>query len=459
MSISILIKNGILVSAGSTSKSDILIDEGSIIRIDDCINEGHGQKVIDAKGKYILPGGIDPHVHFHLPVAAGYSSDGFLSGSRAALCGGTTSVIDFVTPLRGESLLAAFEKRKKEADGCLVNYSFHVSPVEWHDSIEEEIRECIKMGVTSFKIYMAYKETIGLSDNDIFNVMKVVGVAGGIVTIHCETGDEIEVLRNKFFNEGHIEPLYHYLSRPAETESKAVARAIEMADKAACPLYIVHVSAEESLSHIRAAHKRGQVVFAETCPQYLLLDDSKYYGSFYQSAPYVMSPPLRTKKDNESLWEAVADGTISVIGTDHCPFTMSQKKAGINDFRKIPGGAGGVEFRSALLYTFGVVAGRLTLERMMELISSGPAKIFGLYPRKGVIMEGADADLVIWNPLPRQKISAKSQHQNCDINIYDDLEVNGRAEYVIINGNVVLESGKMPNHDLSGKYLLRNPVR
>jgi dihydropyrimidinase len=311
------------------------------------------------------------------------------------------------------------------------------------------------MGVTSFKVYMAYKNSIGLSDDELAKVMESVGRAGGMVTIHCEDGDSIEKLQDRYFSEGHISPYYHALSRPSGLEARAVAKAVAIAGKAQCPLYIVHVSSGESLKHIREAHLRGQRVYAETCPQYLLLDDSKYNGKFEQAAPFVISPPLRTADDSNALWDAIADGTISSVGTDHCPFMMEQKRAGISDFRKIPGGAGGVEHRLALLYTYGVLTGRISLNRMVKLFATGPARIFGLSPGKGEILPGSDADLVIWNPNTESIISARSHHQNCDTNIYEGLPVKGNADYVIAGGRIIIDEGVMTGMKISGKYLFR----
>ncbi len=452
----ILIKNGTVVTSDAISASDILIHDGIISMVGAGISEKEADRVLDAGGMYVFPGGIDPHVHMHLPVAGGYSSDDFLSGSRAALFGGTTSIIDFVTPARGESLPRALEKRKVEAEESLVDYSFHVSPVEWRLTTGDEISECIRMGVTSFKVYMAYTNTIGLSDDDLFRVMECVGKAGGMVTVHAEPGDVIENLRDRYFSEGHISPRYHALSRPATFEAKAVEKAVAMADKTNCPLYIVHVSSEESLKYISDAQSQGRRVYAETCPQYLLLDNSKYNGEFDQTAPYVISPPLRTMNDCNALWDAVSDDIISTIGTDHCPFTMAQKRAGTEDFRKIPGGAGGVEHRLALLYTYGVLTERLSLNRMVDLFAAGPAKIFGLYPRKGAILAGSDADIVIWDPEPERIISAKTHNQNCDINIYEGTPVRGYAAYVIAGGQIIIDNGKMTGMRGNGTFLFRS---
>lgn len=451
----ILIRNGTVVTGLQNNTADVLILDGTVAEVAQGLPENGADRIIEAEGKYILPGGVDPHVHMHLPGPAGFSSDDFYTGSRAALYGGTTTLIDFVTPARGEPLTAALEKRVKEAKNSLIDFSFHVSPVEWRKTTEKELRECLAAGVTSFKVYMAYRDTVGLNDQDILEVMKTVAGAGGIVTVHCETGDEIEMLRNSYYSEGYADPFYHHLSRPAATESDAVARAVGLAEKAACPLYIVHVSAKASLIHIREAQARGQKVIAETCPQYLLLDSSRYLGDFNHTVPYIMSPPLRSREDNEALWTALADGTVSVVGTDHCPFTMAQKETGIGDFRKIPGGAGGVEHRLSLLYTYGVLGNRISINRMVDLISANPAKIFGIYPKKGTVTAGSDADLVIWNPDVQGTISSSTHHQNCDINIYEGFSVRGNADLVIAGGRIIIENGIMTGRQAGGKYLLR----
>jgi dihydropyrimidinase len=451
----ILIRNGTLVNPDRSIKADVLTLDGSIRIIGPRSHDSKADRVIDATGMYILPGGVDPHVHMHLPGAAGFSSDDFLSGSRAALYGATTTIIDFVTPSRGESLTHALGKRMLEAENALTDYSFHVTPVEWRSSTGDEIRECIRMGVTSFKIYMAYKNTIGLDDGDILKVMNTVGKAGGIVTAHCEDGDRIEELRDFYFRTDPAGTLSHARSRPAALEASAVKKAIGLAAKADCPLYVVHVSAGESLQHIRQARLDKQPVFAETCPQYLLLDDSKYYGTPDQTAGYVMSPPLRTTSDNTALWEALGDGTLDTVGTDHCPFTMMQKRAGADDFRKIPGGAGGVEHRLQLLYTYGLLTKRLNFNQIVKIFTSAPARIFGLQSSKGVIKAGADADLVIWDPGTRDTITVDTHHMNCDINIYDRMPVQGHAWYVIKGGMVAIENGKMANDTACGHYLPR----
>ncbi len=456
-----LIKNGTLVTEEHTFAADILLKDNKISRVE---NPGvildTAEKIIDATGMLIFPGGIDPHVHMHLPTPAGYSSDNFLSGSRAALFGGTTTLIDFVTPHKGEPLQDALAKRKAEADNCLTDYAFHMSPVEWRDSLPDEIKSCVKKeGIPSFKVYMAYKDSIGLEDEELQKVFHAVAEAGGMVTAHCELGDEIETLRNDFVKNGQTTPAFHPLSRPAKLEAGAVKKAIGFAAEANCPFYVVHVSTAASLEPIREAQQRGQKVFAESCPHYLLLDDSRYQGSFEQTAPFVLSPPLRKKSDNHALWDALADGTIQTMGTDHCPFSFEQKKIGLHDFRKIANGAGSVEHRLTLLYTYGVLQNKISLNRFVELTSTRPAKIFGLYPQKGALLPGSDADMVIWNPEKEQTISSQTHHMNCDRDIYEGFKTKGAPEYVIVHGEIAVERGNWKGNALKGQFLKRKIIR
>lgn len=455
----LLIKNGTIVNADGRQKADVLVEDGRIIKIAGNLSASSVDNTIDAKGCYVIPGGIDPHVHMHLPSPAGFSSDDFKSGSKAALFGGTTTLIDFVTPKRGQLLAEAIHQRKKEAEDCLTNLSFHVSPVAWRATMEEEIKNCIeKEGLKSFKVYMAYKDSIGLNDDVLLQVMKAVAQAGGMVMVHAELGDEIDVSRNKFAKEGKLSPRFHPLSRPAEMEALAVKKAIELAGRVSCPLYIVHVSSRESLVYIKEAQEKGQLVYAETCPQYLLLDDSKYDGDFEQVAKFVMSPPLRKLEDNDALWEALKDGTIQTVGTDHCPFTMKQKESGIADFRKIPNGAGGVEHRMSLLFTFGVLERKITMEQFVAITSANATKIFGLFPQKGIIAEGSDADIVVWDPKKSVSISVISHHQNCDINIYEGIKTTGSPKYVLLNGKIVYEKDKLSRNISTGKRLKTNSL-
>jgi len=435
----LLIKNGTIVNENNIEKSDVFCLDGKIIEIGKNLKpDTKTERHIDASNCYVFPGGIDPHVHMHLPSPAGFSSDDFKSGSRAALFGGTTTIIDFVTPKKGQSLPDAILNRKQEAQKCLTNYSLHVSPIEWRQSLPQEIDYCIKtFGYKSFKVYMAYKDSIGINDDVLLKIMKTAGKAGGIITVHCELGDEIEKLRKQFADENKLSVNYHPLSRPDYMESEAVKTAIEIAKQANCPIYIVHVSSEKSLNYIITAQKEGQKVFAETCPQYLLLDDSKYEGEFKNTAAFVMSPPLRKKSDNQALWKGIQSGNIQTIGTDHCPFNLQQKLVGKDDFRNIPNGAGGVEHRMELLYTYGVLEQKISISQFVAITSANAAKIFGLYPDKGIIKVGSDADIVIWNPNKKNVVSAKTHHQNCDLNIYEGIGTIGEPKFVIKNGEII----------------------
>lgn len=458
----ILIKNGTLVSSTKVKKADILLKAGKIEEIASEISENKGEKVINAAGKLILPGGIDPHVHFALPTPAGNSSDDFLSGSKAALMGGTTTIIDFVTPSmdtstlpgkRSQSLVEALHLRKKEAENCLCDYSFHVSPIDWHENSAAEIKTCVeKEGIQSFKIYMAY--AIGLSDYEIAKVMETVSECGGIATVHAENGGVIEHFREKFVREGKTEPKYHPLSRPTGTEAEAINRIIEIAKLTYCPLYVVHVSSRKGIKTIQKAQKKGQIVYAETCPHYLFLDDSVYRQEFAKAAPYVLSPPIRKHNDQKKLWKAIQKTNIQTIGTDHCPFNFKgQKDIGVNDFTKIPNGAGSVEHRMSLLYTYGVLKNRISLPEFVQITSSNAAKIFKL-KNKGDLKTGNDADIVIWNTDRENIISAQSHYQNCDTNIYEGFKTKGAPEIVILKGEIKVENGILKNTN-KGKFLKR----
>ena len=451
----ILIKNGTIVTSTEAFNSDIYISDGKIVQLGESLHILEPiDKTIDAAGKLIFPGGIDPHVHMHLPTPAGYSADDFKTGSKAALLGGTTTLLDFVTPNKGQSLIDALIDRKAEADKSLCDYSFHVSPIEWNKNTEQEILDCIESGITSFKVYMAYKGVVGLDDEDLKKVLKTVGKADGLVTIHCELGDEIDVLRNQFVSEGKTDPKYHALSRPDNLEALAVQRIIEFARETNCSIYIVHVSSKKSLRIIEQAQKSGQKVFAETCPHYLLLNDSKYNGSFNETVQYVISPPLRKMEDQNTLWQSINKGVVKTVGTDHCPFNYKQKELGINDFRKIPNGAGGVEHRMTLLFSYGVLQNRINYNQFVDITSTQAAKIFGLYPQKGEIAIGSDADIIVWNPKTENTISVKNHHQNCDLEIFEGAKTVGAPEIVILNGEIVVEKGELVS-EKKGKFLKR----
>ncbi len=448
-----LIINGIIVTSDKIFKSDILSENGIITEISQKIEAKGNETIIDAKGKYIFPGGIDPHVHMQLPTPAGFSSDNFYTGSKAALFGGTTTILDFVTPKKGQNLVNALSERKNEASNSLTDYSFHVSPIDFHENIENEICEITKSGINSFKVYMAYN--IGLKDDVLLKIMKIVAKSKGIITVHAELGDEIDKLRNNSAKNGNLSPKYHAVSRPNYTESDAVKKIINFSEQTNCTVYIVHVSTKESLEHIRNAQKKGIKILAETCPQYLLLTDDKLFGEFNETSKYVFSPVLRKEKDNFALWKALKTENIQTVGTDHCPFNLSQKKLGENDFRKIPNGAGGVEHRLSLLYTYGVRKNKISLNDFVKLTSTNTAKIFGLYPKKGEITVGSDTDLVIWNSKINEIISSKYHHSNCDLNIYEGTIINGKPEIVIKAGKVCIKNKEFISSDIKGIFLKR----
>lgn len=449
----IRIEGGKVVTSENDFVADVWVVDNKIAAVGQALLKA--DKVIDARGMYVLPGAIDPHVHMELPTPAGLSSDDFYSGSVAALYGGTTTLLDFVTPAKGQSLVDALKSRKEEASKALTDYSFHVSPIEWRSTTEQEIIACVKQGITSFKVYMAYKSVVGLNDEDVYKVLEVVGRHGGMVTVHAELGDEIDALRHKAAADGRLNPLAHVETRPPETESEAVKRVVDMAKEAGCPLYVVHVSTKEAIEYIAQARANGQNVFAETCPHYLLLDKQLYLGTFENTAKFVLSPPLRENPDRDALWRAIANGTVSTVGTDHCPFTLLQKSAGKKDFRKIPNGAGSVEHRLSLLYTYGVQTGKISMSKLISIVATQPAKLFGLYPQKGEIAVGTDADIVVWNPTTKTIIDTKTDHQNCDLNIYEDFEVKGQAEYVFRRGVLLIENAILVDNSTVGDFMGR----
>lgn len=455
---STLIKNGKIITPEKELQGDILISESKIAEVKNMISEfPEYTEIINARDLYVFPGGIDAHVHLDLPTPAGNSSDDFYTGSIAALYGGTTSFIDFVTPSKNESLLAALKKRLIFSKKSLLDYSFHMSITSWKPETAKEMEEIVKEhGITSFKTYLAYKGGIGIEESELFEVMKVAASLNVLVTVHCEMGEDILILQNKYISEGKTSPKYHALSRPALSEARSVKNVIALAKKAGCPVYIVHTSASDSLLEIEKAQMSGQQVYSETCPQYLMLDDSVYDLPLPESLKYVFSPPVRKKEDQERLWEGLKNGSIQVVATDHCPFNSSgQKDKGINDFTKIPNGAGGIEHRLSLLFSYGVLKRKISLPQFVLLCCSNPAKIFGLNPLKGEITKGADADIVVWNARKEKTISAQTHHQQCDSNIYEGLATKGLPKYVFIKGNMALDNGKINTGKLKGSFLHR----
>ncbi|HON18451.1 MAG TPA: dihydropyrimidinase [Salinivirgaceae bacterium] len=439
----ILITGGLIYQPDGLIQSDILIKDGITVAIGNSMKTDSPATVIDATNKVVLPAGIDPHVHLHLPTPAGYSSDDFISGSKAALSGGSTMIIDFVTPTRGESLIQALEKRLEEASASMVDYSFHISPVEWTENTAAEIERCVQLGFPSFKVYLAYRQTVGVDWDTFRKIARAVANAKGILAVHAEMGDEIDRLRDNFAANGKTTPLYHLLSRPVETEYNAVKQAIEIAVEERCPIYFVHISTYESLFEIAKAQKNNAVVFAETCPHYLIFDDTVYQQPSENALPYVCSPPIRSQHQRQLLWQMLSEGKIQTIGTDHCPFSLQQKKVGLHDFRKIPNGVGGIEHRLNLLFHFAVLTKKIDIISFVKLITTYASVIFGIPENYSKIAIGNSPNLIIMNPKHEKPISASTHISNSDIDIYENICTDCCVEYVIKDGKVVVEHGRL----------------
>ncbi len=457
----ILIRAGTIVCDGRSFAGDILVEGEKIVAVEKRISSGDRvDRVIDAAGCEVFPGGVDPHVHLELETANGVSGDDFASGSRAALAGGTTTILDFVTPGRGESLPAALAARKEAARQCRCDYGLHMSVTSWRAGLPAELEACLGEGIVSLKTYLAYKETIGLEDRELLAVLDQARALNLLVMVHAESGDMVSYLQKKMLAQGKTSAGFHPLSRPAEVEGDAVGRALLMARLAGVPLYIVHVSSSQGVAALAAARQAGQMVIGETCPQYLLLDESRYRGDAGQAAAFVMSPPLRSAEHQAALWEALGQGILQTVATDHCPFALAEKKKFADlDFTRIPNGCGGIETRLSLLYTFGVKGGKIPLTRFVDLVSTRPAKIFGLYPRKGAIRPGSDADLVVWDPEPKSKVAAARQWQRCDHTIFEGLKLQGAPRLVFSRGEAVFEDGKVHADPGRGIYLARDRRR
>ncbi len=455
---SILIKNGRIISAADDYHADILIEGETISAIGRNLDAPRA-KVIDAKGKLVFPGGIDPHVHLDMPFMGTFSSDDYESGTRAALHGGTTMVIDFVLQTQGKSLYSALrEWQKKSVGKALGDYSYHIAVTDFNESTRKELKDLIeKEGITSFKTFMAYKGALMIDDGQMVDLMQEVKKLGGMVTVHATNGDMIDKLIAKHRSEGKLSPLYHYLSQPEITEAEASGRFVDMAYYTDVPAYIVHLTCEGALNQVRNAAKRNQKVFVETCIQYLLLDASLYEKDF-EGAKWVMSPPLRQKKDQETLWAGINQGLVQVVATDHCPFMWEQKLMGKEDFSKIPNGHPAIENRIELLYSEGVHTGKISLNKFVEVSSTNAAKIFGMYPRKGCIAVGSDADIVIFDPHATHKLSAKTHQMNVDYSGYEGWEITGKCETVLLRGQVAIEQGEVRVEKGYGQFIKRGKV-
>jgi dihydropyrimidinase len=455
---SVLIKNGRIITADSDYIADIFIEGETISAIGINLNV-KADKVIDASGMLVFPGGIDPHVHLDMPFMGTYSSDNYETGTRSALYGGTTMVIDFILQKQGYSLHSALDEWRSRSDNnCVGDYSFHMAVTDFNDETKKEIKDFIeKEGITSFKTFMAYKGALMIDDRQMIGLMEEVKKHGGLINVHATNGDMIDYLTQKHRSEGKLSPLYHYLSQPEVTEAEASERFVDMADFTGCPGYIVHLTCEGALNAVRNATKRNQHVFVETCIQYLILDASLYEKDF-EGAKWVMSPPLREKKDQETLWAGINQGLVNVVATDHCPFKWEQKLMGKDDFSKIPNGHPAIENRMELLYSEGVHKNRITLNKYVEVACTNPAKIFGMFPRKGTIAPGSDADIVIFDPAEIHTLSAKAHHMNVDYSGYEGWEVTGKVKKVLLRGKLAIDENKCLLEKGYGQFIKRNKV-
>jgi dihydropyrimidinase len=456
---SILIKNGRIITATDDYVADIFIQGETIKTIGENLNMHAGQ-IIDASGKLVMPGGIDPHVHLDMPFMGTYSSDNYETGTRAALYGGTTTVIDFILQTQGKSLHSALKEWKGRSDNNAVgDYSFHMAVTDFNDETKKEIQHFIENeGITSFKTFMAYKGALMIDDRQMIGLMEEVKKHGGLINVHATNGDMIDYLIGKHRAEGKLSPLYHYLSQPEVTEAEASERFVDMSNYTGCPGYIVHLTCEGALNAVRNATKRNQNVFVETCIQYLILDASLYERDF-EGAKWVMSPPLREKKDQETLWAGLNQGLVNVVATDHCPFMWEQKLMGKEDFSKIPNGHPAIENRMELLFSEGVGKGRITLNKYVEVASTNAAKIFGMFPKKGTIAIGCDADILILDPNEKHTLSAKTHHMNVDYSGYEGWEVTGKVKTVLLRGQVAVHNDECKIEKGYGQFVKRNKVQ
>lgn len=460
----ILLKGGTVVGSERCVKADVLISGEKIVRIGQDLS-AENANVVDVSGKLLFPGFIDAHTHFDLETAV-FTADNFETGSKAAIIGGTTCVVDFGTQNKGETLAQALKNWHDKADGkTSCDYGFHMSISEWNDDVLKEMDDMVKEGITSFKLYMAY-DNLRVTDAEMYQILKKVRDIHGIVGTHCENGDLVNELIKDTVADGKLAPKYHPDSRPPIVEAEAIKRYLAIAQLADVPVNIVHLSTEEGYKEVTTAREKGQTVYVETCPQYLVMDESSYKTGVagdqkpdpdeFAGAKFVMSPPLRKKTDNDCLWQAMADDKINTVSTDHCSFNYKgDKELGREAFNKIPNGIPGVEHRPVIIYSFGVKQGKITVEQMCKVLAENPAKLFGMYPQKGVISVGSDADIVVWSPDERWVISSKNQHHNCDYTPYEGLDVCGKAESVYLRGEKVVENGELIKEKL-GKYIYRD---
>ena len=450
-----IIQHGTLVLPDGLMQGDIAFENGVITRIAPAIEAGAGDAVCEAAGCLVFPGFIDAHTHLDMDSGTTVTADDFASGSRAAACGGTTTLVDFATQERGGTLRDALDAWHRKAEGkCACNYTFHMAVTDWNEQTRAELPQMFERGVTSFKAYYAY-DNLRLDDAQMYDLLSALRPFGGVLGVHCENGTLVNRLQREQLEKSVTGPAGHPASRPPVVEAEAIRRLCAVAKLADSPVHIVHLSSAEGLEEVRRARAAGQKVWAETCPQYLLLDESRYHLEGFEGAKYVMSPPLRSPADREALRAAVLGGEIDTISTDHCSYRFSDQKAlGRDDFTRIPNGAPGIEHRPALIYTSFVASGLMTAAQMCRLLSENQAKLFGMWPHKGQLAQGADADITVWDPQARWVIRAEAQHQNVDYTPYEGFEAAGRARAVYVGGQLAAKDGE-PSGASAGRYVKR----
>jgi dihydropyrimidinase len=451
---STVIKNGTVVTADLSYAADVLVEGGQITEIGQGLK---GNETLDATGCYVMPGGIDPHTHLEMPFMGTYSTDDFESGTRAALSGGTTMVVDFALPAPGQGLHDALKMWHNKSTRANCDYSYHMAVTWWGEQVFNEMASVIKdEGITTFKHFMAYKGALMVNDDEMYASFQRLAELGGIAMVHAENGDVVAELSAKLLAEGNTGPEAHAYSRPVQVEGEATNRAIMIADMAGVPLYVVHVSCEDAHEAIRRARQNGKRVWGEPLIQHLTLDESEYFNADWDhAARRVMSPPFRNKKHQESLWAGIQSGSLSVVATDHCAFTTDQKRFGVGDFTKIPNGTGGLEDRMPMLWTQGVATGRLTPNEFVALTSTNIAKVLNCYPKKGAVLVGADADIVVWDPEKSKTIRADAQQSAIDYNVFEGFEVKGLPRFTLTRGHVAVHDGEMRTQEGHGEFVRR----